>query len=68
MPNSPRPVAPMSLAEARRMITDPQFAEAFDPFTRTLAWKMVHAARRGQCLAVVVITSDVPPLPPGDAA
>lgn len=68
MANSARPVAPMSLAEARRMITDAHFATAFDPFTRTLAWKMVHAARRGQCLAVVLITSDVPPSSPGDAA
>jgi hypothetical protein len=57
----------MSLAEARRMIIDPHFAELFDQRTRELAWQMVHAHRRGKSF-LVVLFSDAHPNPPGDAA
>lgn len=67
MASAPHPVAPMSLDEARRMIADADFAVQFDEFTRRLAWRMVHAARRGQSLSVLVIITDAPH-PPGDAA
>jgi hypothetical protein len=67
MANVPQSVAPMSLAEARRMIIDPHFAELFDQRTRELAWQMVHAHRRGKSF-LVVLFSDAHPNPPGDAA
>jgi hypothetical protein len=67
MGTAPHTVAPMSLAEARRMISDPHFAESFDQRTRELAWQMVHAHRRGQSFLVVVFT-DAHPTTPGDAA
>lgn len=67
MANAPHPVAPMSLAEARRMITDATYAAAFDEDTRRLAWQMVHAHRRGQTFLVVLLTGDHPTTP-GDAA
>lgn len=67
MPNAPRPVAPMSLDEARRMITDPHFAEGFDKETRKMAWQMVHADRRGEGFLVVLFPA-AQPTTPGDAA
>ena len=68
MAQAPHPVAPMSLDEARRMISDADFGDRFDEHTRRLAWQMVHAARRGQSFVLVLIQRDAPPIPPKDAA
>lgn len=65
--SEPRPVEPMSLAEARRMITDANYADGHDPMTRMFAWKMVHAHRRGQRLTLVLISTPSTE-PPKDAA
>lgn len=67
MAKAPHPVAPMSLAEARRMIEDPAFAFDFDEHTRRLAWQMVHAHRRGKTF-LVVLFDGAHPTTPGDAA
>lgn len=67
MSNALRPVAPMSLDEARRMITDPAFAGDFDEDTRRLAWQMLHAHRRGLTF-LIVLFSGARPTTPGDAA
>lgn len=68
----PRPVAPMTLAEARRMTRDPGFAARFDPATRMIAWRMVNDARRGRtCPVLVLITGTIgegATEPPKDAA
>lgn len=64
----PRPVQPLTLAEARCMITDPQFARQFDDLTRSLAWRMVKAAQRGVVVRLVVISNPQSPTPPKDAA
>lgn len=66
MGQSPRPVSPMSLAEARRMITDPEFAQQFCDKTRMAAWQVVHAHRRGDACIVLIFNSSTPT--PGDAA
>jgi hypothetical protein len=71
---SPRPVEPMSMAEARRIITDLDWGQQFDPGTRMMAWHMCLAARRGEAPAVVMITLTpatalpMQPMPPKDAA
>ncbi len=70
----PRPVAPLSLAEARRMTADADFAVRFDPATRAIAWGMCLAARRGQkgpvLMLIAIGAADYPetPVPPKDAA
>lgn len=67
----PRPVEPMSLAEAQRILSDLDFAMRFDPFTRMLAFRVCHAARRGQCCPVLVLVagaSTPTTEPPKDAA
>jgi hypothetical protein len=70
----PRPVAPLSLAEARRMAADPGFAVRFDPATRAVAWAMCLAARRGQkgpvLMLIAIGGAEQPetPEPPKDAA
>ena len=71
----PRPVEPMTLAEARRMTRDVDFASRFDPVTRQLAWRMCNAARRGQippgtrCAVLVLVAGTASPTePPKDAA
>lgn len=67
-PSPPRPVAQMTMAEARRMATDADYAARFDPMTRLLAWRTLLAARKGQRLRLVLITDTPTPLWPGDAA
>lgn len=68
MANAPRPVAPMSLDEARRMITDPEFALQFCKYTRMAAYQMLNAHRRGDRVVVVVFRAAGHPTTPGDAA
>lgn len=68
MDKAPRPVAPLSLAEARRMISDPAFAEQFCEETRKAAWQMLHAHRRGDLVVVLVLRTAAHPTTPGDAA
>ncbi len=72
--SGPRPVAPMTLAEARRIISDAQFGAGFDPNTRAVAWAMCLAARRGQRQPVLMLVAmgapdqTETPEPPKDAA
>lgn len=68
--SSPRPVQPMTLDEARRMVRDPDYASAFDPMTRQIAWRMCTDARKGRACAVLVLVAgfDNPTEPPKDAA
>lgn len=68
MANAPRPVTPMSLDEARRMITDCNFAQGFDKETRIAAFQMLHAHRRGDSFVVLVFRNAAHPTTPGDAA
>jgi hypothetical protein len=68
MSNALRPVAPMSLDEARRMISDPEFALQFCKNTRMAAFQMLNAHRRGDRVVVVVFRSSARPTTPGDAA
>ncbi len=69
----PRPVAPLSLAEARRMVADASFGATFDPATRSIAWAMCLAARKGRTgpvLMLIAVGSEwqETPEPPKDAA
>jgi hypothetical protein len=72
--SEPRPVAPLSLAEARRMIADADFATGFDSATRAMAWAMCLAARHGQTAPVMMLIAIGTPgqidttQPPKDAA
>lgn len=72
--SEPRPVAPMTLAEARRIISDAAHGAGFDPNTRAVAWAMCLAARRGQRNPVVMLIAiggpdqTETPEPPKDAA
>lgn len=68
MATAPQPVSPMSLAEARRMVTDPAFAAQFCEQTRQNAWKMLHARRRGDLVVMLVVANSAHPTTPGDAA
>lgn len=67
-----RPVAPLSLAEARRILTDIDFAMRFDPMTRAQAFRVCQSARRGTSCPVLVMVSGLvaiyTPEPPKDAA
>ena len=65
-----RPVQPLRLDEARRMIRDPHYAAQFDPMTRMIAWRMCLAARKGLTCPVLVLVAGfaIPTQPPKDAA
>lgn len=68
---NPHPVEPMTLAEARRMLADLDFALSFDPTTRMMAFRVAHAALKGQpCPVLVMVASSPVPTtePPKDAA
>jgi hypothetical protein len=67
-PSPPRPVSPMTMAEARRMVTDIDYAQGFDPVTRTFAWRMLTASRKGQRVQTIIITPANAPIWPEDAA
>lgn len=66
-PSLPIPVQPMTLAEARRLITDADYADGIDAETRRQAWRLSHAHRRNRHLTVTVIVLPHNQ-PPGDAA
>lgn len=68
MASEPRPIAPMSLAEAHRMIADPEFAGQFCEETRRDAFRLLHAHRRGDRVVVVILPKSARPKTPGDAA
>lgn len=59
--------APLSLAEARRLIADPDHACGFDRATRERAWRLALAHRRNRHLTVTVIVLPHNQ-PPKDAA
>ncbi len=71
---SPRPAQPMTLPEARKIVSDIDHGMQHDPDTRKVAFLMLNAARRGEPLAVTMITLThanalpLQPMPPKDAA
>jgi hypothetical protein len=72
--SEPRPVAPLSLVEARQIVSQPEVAIRFDCATRAIAWAMCLAARRGQTGPVLMLIAiggtdhSKTPEPPKDAA
>jgi len=61
----------LSLAEARRLVSDATLAAATDLQTRALAWATCMAARRGRAtpvLMLLTIDTVTTPEPPKDAA
>jgi len=68
---NPHLVEPITLAEARRILSALDFPLSFDPTTRMMAFRVAHAALKGQPCPVLVMVAG-PPVPttepPKDAA